>query len=194
MSDRYDEGTRAVVDAAVEEARRFGHRWVGTEHLLLALAARSGTLPSAVAGLLPAAGAIRAKLTAVAGPVGRDADLLRTVGIDLDRVRAAARETFGGPAIEAAQRRRPHQTWQPWRRGPRRCGPLVAERLSFAPRAEQALAQAARDADRRRNRLIDPAAVLTGIIAVEGSMASRLLHSHGIRPHTIRMALESPVG
>ena len=81
MIDRYDEGTRVVVDAAVVEARRLGHRWVGTEHLLLALAARSDTLPSAVAGLLPTAGAIRAGLTAIAGPVGRDAELLRTVGI-----------------------------------------------------------------------------------------------------------------
>jgi len=38
MFERFTEPSRRVVVVAQEEARRFGHGWVGTEHLLLAVA------------------------------------------------------------------------------------------------------------------------------------------------------------
>jgi ATP-dependent Clp protease ATP-binding subunit ClpA len=42
------EGTKAVIALAVAEARRLGHRYVGTEHLVLALLAYEDDIPSRV--------------------------------------------------------------------------------------------------------------------------------------------------
>src|SRR5438067_6288145 len=47
----FNEPARAVVARALEEARGFGHRYLGTEHLLLALSAESGLAGSALAEL-----------------------------------------------------------------------------------------------------------------------------------------------
>jgi Clp amino terminal domain, pathogenicity island component len=61
---------------------------VGTEHLLLALIRRRELLPEPVAVLLPSdARAVTAALDGLlGGPPTRDAELLKTLGIDLDEV------------------------------------------------------------------------------------------------------------
>ena len=51
--DRCDQNTIAVFNTAVVEARRLGHGYVGTEHLLVALMRHRELLPAAVAELLP---------------------------------------------------------------------------------------------------------------------------------------------
>lgn len=43
----------AVFNTAVAEARRLGHNYVGTEHLLLALMRHRELLPDPVSALLP---------------------------------------------------------------------------------------------------------------------------------------------
>lgn len=48
MPDRFTEGARSAINHAWEEARRFHHRFVDTEHLLLGLI-RDGTTPTVVA-------------------------------------------------------------------------------------------------------------------------------------------------
>jgi ATP-dependent Clp protease ATP-binding subunit ClpA len=40
--------TKAVIAAAIEEARKFGHRYIGTEHLVLGLLAQDDAIPSKV--------------------------------------------------------------------------------------------------------------------------------------------------
>jgi hypothetical protein len=47
----FNEPARAVVARALEEARGFGHRYLGTEHLLLALSAEPGLARMTLAGL-----------------------------------------------------------------------------------------------------------------------------------------------
>lgn len=44
MSDRCDADTKSIIDAALGESRRRGHSWLGTEHVLLALAQRRDLL------------------------------------------------------------------------------------------------------------------------------------------------------
>ena len=118
MFDRCDADTMAVIDLGADESRRLGHDWLGTEHLLLAFGQRPQLLPDAAAALLPEAGAMRAALAlALSAPPPNSApELLRTVGVDLDQVRAAVRQTFGDEAVDRLSRRRVHQPWQPWRR------------------------------------------------------------------------------
>lgn len=194
MFERCDENTMAVFDTALAEARRLGHNYVGTEHLLLALMRHREFLLDTVAALLPhdvVTGALEGVLD---GPPPRDAELLKTVGIDLDQVRAAVRKTFGSDAIERLGRRRVHQPWQPWRRPSRRCMSLLAGGMGVAPRVKQAFEHARRDADRRQRPAIDPAGVLLGMVEVEDALSNRLLRDAGIDPSEVRRVLLDAAG
>ncbi len=196
MFDRCDENTVAVFDAAVEQARSLGHNYVGTEHVLLALMRHREVLPDAVAALLPRdVEAVCAALESILeGPPSLDAALLRTLGIDLDEVRAAVRRTFGSDAVERLGRRRVRQPWQPWRHPHRRCMTLLAGTMGVADRVKRALEYARDDAARRRRQLIDPAGLLLGMVEVEGSLSTRLLEDVGVDPSDVRRALLEAAG
>jgi ATP-dependent Clp protease ATP-binding subunit ClpA len=189
--DRCDADTVAIIDLGTDESRRLGHDWLGTEHLLLAIGQHREVLPAAADRLLPDAGALRAALARVlsAPPPGTAPELLKTVGVDLDQVRAAVRQTFGDEAIERLSRRRVHQPWQPWRRPSRRCTSLLTDSRSVAPRLKQAFERARHEADRRQLTTIDPATLLIGMIDVEDALSNRLLDELGIDPQQLRQAL-----
>lgn len=190
MFDRCDTDTRSIIDAARDQSRRRGHNWLGTEHVLLALAQRRDLLGPEVAAILPGAGAVAMALGAdLDGPPGGDAQLLGAVGIDLESVRSAVRRTFGESPLEDLGRRRVHQPWQPWRRPRRRCMSILPGSMSIAPRLTQAFEHARREAERRKQAMIDPAALLLGMVEVEDAMSNRLLHRLGVDPHDLRRSL-----
>lgn len=189
--DRCDPNTMTTIETALAEARSLGHSWLGTEHLLLALVEHRSLLPTAVAQLLPEdADTIRAALTAeLDGPPPRDAELLATLGIDLDGVRAAVRQTFGPEALDRLAHRGVHQPWQPWRQPSRRCTSTLAGGTTLAPRVKQALEHALADADRRHKPTIDPAGLLLGMTEVDGALSNRLLRELGVPPGDVRAAI-----
>jgi ClpA/ClpB-like protein len=100
-----------VLDLAWIEADRFGHRYLGPEHVLLGVL-REGS--SGAARVLAAHGvglaAARAALGrlvergVVPGPRPSDAELLGSLGIDLDAIRGATEQAFGGKAVGWAVR------------------------------------------------------------------------------------------
>jgi ATP-dependent Clp protease ATP-binding subunit ClpA len=190
--ERCDDAALRVVDSAIGAARGLGHNYLGTEHVLFVMAKHRGLLPSAVASMLPTANVIESAIVSVIGePFRRDAQVLRTVGIDLEQVRSAVRRTFGEEAIAQLARREVHQPWQPWRRPSRRCTSLLAGNLTVATRLKQAFEIADRHAERRPERRIDPACLLLGIVEVEEALANRLLLENGVDPDDIREALIS---
>jgi ATP-dependent Clp protease ATP-binding subunit ClpA len=192
LFDRCDPDTVAVLDTALADARRLGHSWLGTEHVLLALVQHCDRLPEGVGQLLPSVAKVRAALDAeIDGPPPPDAELLRTLGIDLDAVRTTVSRTFGSDALDRLAHRRVPQPWQPWRRPRRRCVSLLAGQMSVAPRLKQALEHAANEADRRRRPMIDPAGLLLGMIETEDAMANQLLRHAGVDPHDVRAALHA---
>jgi hypothetical protein len=108
---------RQVVALAGEEASRFGHRYVGPEHLLLGMLREDGSGAARVLRMegvdLEAARAAMGRLAVrgvVPGPRPSDAELLATLGIELDVVRRDAERAFGiqglGWAIREATRAR----------------------------------------------------------------------------------------
>lgn len=192
MFDRCDPDTMQVIDCGFAEARRLGHHWLGTEHLLVALVQDRDLLPAYAAQLLPAAAQVRSTLAGeIDGPPRVDADLLATLGIDLVAVRTNVRQTFGADAVERITRRRVHQPWQPWRRPSRRCTSLLGDSMRVAPRAKEALDLAAQEASRRGRTRIDPADLLLGIIEVESALAIVLLRDSGVDPIQIKRALQA---
>ena len=103
---QWSEQTQRVLDLAWQEADRFGHRYLGPEHLVLGVLRDDG---SGAARVLEARGVdlvtARAALGrladrgVVAGPRPSDAELLGMLGIDLAAIRRTAEQTFGGLAL-----------------------------------------------------------------------------------------------
>jgi ATP-dependent Clp protease ATP-binding subunit ClpA len=100
------EHARQVLELARAEADRFGHRYLGPEHLVLGVL-RHGS--SGASRALEAAGVTLASARAelgrladrgvVLGPRPSDAELLGSLGIDLDAIRRSTEQTFGGKAV-----------------------------------------------------------------------------------------------
>jgi len=102
---------RRVVELAGDEAARFGHRYLGPEHLLLGMLRDSGgpaaTILQAQGVDLEAARAALGRLVergVVPGPRPSDAELLGSLGIDLEAVRRRTERAFGAQALGWATR------------------------------------------------------------------------------------------
>ena len=196
MFERFTDDARAIVTRATAHADALQHGWIGTEHLLLGLLDDAAGRPARL--LAPWDVQRDWVLAEVERLIGRgepdlDAGALATLGIDLDEVRSAVRQTFGDDAVERL-RRPVHQPWQPWRRPSRRCMSLLAGGMGVAPRVKQAFEHARRDADRRQRPAIDPTGLLLGMVEVEDALSNRLLRDAGIDPSEVRRVLRDATG
>jgi ATP-dependent Clp protease ATP-binding subunit ClpA len=163
MFNRFTHDARAVVERAQDEAAALGHDYLGTEHLLLGIAARGG-LPASL-GLEH--GALR---TAVASSSQQlDADALAAIGIDLDAVRRAVEESFGPGALSGRRRRRGH--------------------MRLCPKAKKALELSLREALALNDRHIGTDHILLGIARESDSGAARALTACGTTPAALRAAV-----
>ena len=110
MAQRSQHADR-VLDLAREEADRFGHRYLGPEHVLLGLLRAGGSEASRVleahgADLAAARQALGRLVDrgVVPGPRPSDAELLGALGIDLEAIRRTTEQSFGGQAVGWAVR------------------------------------------------------------------------------------------
>jgi Clp amino terminal domain, pathogenicity island component len=94
-----------VLDRSRTEAEGFGHRYLGPEHLVLGVlrdgdSGASRVLRSFGVDLAAARSELRrlADRGVVPGPRPSDDELLSSLGIDLDAIRRATEQTFGGKA------------------------------------------------------------------------------------------------
>ena len=146
----FTEPAHRVLDLARDEAERFGHRYLGPEHVLLGLLAEG---QSGAAGLLRVHGvdltAARTGLArlrdrgVVPAPRPSGAELLGSLGIDLDAVRRDTEQTFGIQAVGEATWRvtrrrgwwnRKRVVWTPL------CGPPLTAKRALWLASEQAQA------------------------------------------------------
>jgi ATP-dependent Clp protease ATP-binding subunit ClpA len=173
--ERFSQQALAAVDLARDEAERAGHRYLGPEHLVLGVLADGH---SGAAQLLRARGVelegARAALASLArqgvvpAPRPSDAELLGTLGVDLDAVRQRTEQVFGARAVGQAtwrvtRRRRwrgARVTWTPL------CGPpMVAKRaLQLASEQARALGHGA----------VDPEHLLLGVLTDAREPAGRV--------------------
>jgi hypothetical protein len=106
-----DDQARRVLDLARVEAERFGHRYLGPEHLVLGVLRDGGSGASRVLEAhgvdLPGARAQLRRLVdrgLVPGPRPSDAELLGTLGVDLAAIRRSTEQSFGRTAVGWAER------------------------------------------------------------------------------------------
>jgi len=160
--ERFTDEARQVVVAAQEEARALRAEKIEPVHLLLAL----GAAPGRGGELLRAAGADPASVRSAMARSGGalDADALAAVGIDLERVRAAAEASFGQGALDGT-------------------GDARSGHIAFADGSKRALEESLRHVLRqkrpRRGRVIDSGAVLAGLLAVTDPVVDRVLRQLG---------------
>jgi ATP-dependent Clp protease ATP-binding subunit ClpC len=105
------EQARRVLELARAEAEGFGHRYLGPEHLVLGVLRDGGSGASRVleafgVTLADARAGLRrlADRAVVAGPRPSDAELLGSLGIDLEAIRRTTEDSFGGTAVGWAVR------------------------------------------------------------------------------------------
>jgi ATP-dependent Clp protease ATP-binding subunit ClpA len=199
---------RQTVAEAQIQAVRLGHRFVGGEHLLLALASswtpagavlrEQGITPDAVraqiARLLPGAGR-PAGDPRTAGAI--DADALATIGIDLDAVRARVERTFGPGALSLPVRCSRRPAWRRIRLARRHRRPAgghspgwMASYLPLTARAKQVLDSAQRDAHAQHATTAGTEHVALAVIAADGGgMAPAVLSALGVPEARLRAAI-----
>jgi ATP-dependent Clp protease ATP-binding subunit ClpA len=155
--------------AGAAEARRLGHNYVGTEHVLLVLIRNpDGGATAVLRQLGVGADAVD---EALAGWLGTsrpkiDPDALAALGIDFEAVREQLEASFGPGALE--------QT--------------LAACLSICPRLKMALAYALDHAD--GTPLADEH-ILLGMLSIRDCVASRVLAKLGVSLPAAQAALAS---
>ncbi len=186
MFERFTPEARRIVVDGVELALRLRHDFLGSEHLLIALA---GTGPNAATRAMIACGFDPARaeedLATIVPSWGddlgeADAAALRAIGVDLDEVRRRTEASFGPGALERQRRWRGH-------RRSRVCG------LAFLPEAKRALELALREAIRLDRRAIGPEHVLLGLLRIDGT-STQLIRAQDIDPERLRSEVERGLG
>ena len=188
MFERFTDRAREGLVLAQEEARRLQHNYIGTEHLLLGVARQGDGLgAAALRGVGFDADAARAEVSPrPGGEHGSglrpgDADVLRSIGIDLDEVRRQAEEAFGPGALDRAR--------------PPRCRPLSRSNATpFTPRAKKVLELALRESLALRHNYIGTEHVLLGLLREEQGLAAALLCRQGIALDAVRSAVLAELG
>jgi ATP-dependent Clp protease ATP-binding subunit ClpA len=151
--------------AGADEARRLGHGYIGTEHVLLALTRDPDSRAARVLRRLGVThrdiqdSACLAELWAPR----IDADALASLGVDLGTVRERLEERFGRRALEDTRAGMLEQTGEQIR--------------CVAPRLKLALAYAL---DRAGERPVQDEHVLLGMLSIRDSLAARALAELGV--------------
>jgi ATP-dependent Clp protease ATP-binding subunit ClpA len=191
-----DPDARTAGMRAFDHAIRLGHRYLGSEHILLALAA-TGDPAGAVLrehGLSPAR--VEAELVRLAG-AGLFGDLdraaLASAGIDVDAVRTQAEATFGPQALSRANQA-VHRGPLISRWNPRRVRISGAQRdgvfLPHSRSAEQALRNARQEAAARHAPEVSTGHLALGLIAADDGLVPPILAALGVSVPDLRTAIE----
>jgi len=185
MFERFTDQARHVVKQARAEAEGLGHRYIGTEHLLLAmLHPDSGLAYTGLSGAGLTRDRVRAAVEKEIGQGGlgdADAEALRSIGIDLPAVRAKLEELFGPGALDPPvpeprrgllRRRRPQ--------GPPGHG------VPFVPRSKKVLELSLREAIRLKHNYIGSEHILLGLIREGEGLAAKILVDLGVSLEDLR--------
>ena len=180
MFERFTDRARNVVVDAQASARRLGHGYTGTEHLLLALLQGDGIAARVLGSLGVTAAAVEREVLAEVGrgPFGqRDAEALGAIGIDLEEVRRRVEASFGPGALY----------WRPGR-GCRRARriPLAGGHIPFSPRAKKVLELSLREALALKHNYIGTEHILLGLVREGEGLAMLILTRLGTGPQMVR--------
>ena len=196
MFERFTTAAREVVINAQQEARRLGHPFIGTEHVLLGLIHDPGSATTRLLsphGLDPAT--VGADIQRLVGDKfepdlsftetdAEDAAALKAIGIDLAKVRAAIEASFGAGSLQLS---RP----SPRRRG--LFGRKTGGHLPFSSRAKKVLELSLREAIRLKHNFIAPEHIMLGLLREGEGLACRILADHDVDFAQLRAGLTDSI-
>ena len=173
MFERFTTEARESVRKAQAEARELGHADIGTEHLLLGIAATPGPAATVLGGHGITPDGLRQRLLTLSGDE-LDPAALATLGIDLERVKEATEAHLGPGALD---RKRPT---------------VRGGHLPLTKRAKKVLELSLREALHLKSGEIGSGHLLLGILRDAGDdntgpgLAGRLLRDAGLEVPTLR--------
>jgi ATP-dependent Clp protease ATP-binding subunit ClpA len=187
MLERFSKTARGAVTRARDEAQSLHDGHIGPEHLLLALLdehpePEPGAPPSVAAAVLTGRGVtaarVRSALTQSPEP-DLDAEALASLGIDLEKVRAAAEASFGPGVLDPPQ-------------DAARAG---SGRIAFGKPAKKVLELAVRAAVAERSPTITSGHLLIGVLGSGFSGAvEQLLAEAGVDQAAVRAEMAQHAG
>ena len=136
MFERLTDRARRVMELAEQEARRFNHEYIGTEHILLGLVEEAG---------------------------GRGANVLKTSGVDLNKVRLEVEKLV--------------------KSGP---DPVAKGKLPSTPRAKEVVKHALKEAKRLHHNYIGTEHLLVALLLEGEGVAAQVLMNLGIELENVR--------
>ena len=205
MFERFTTSARAVVVDAQAQARRLGHRRVGTEHVLLALCAPDEPIGTLLRSFGVTTGVVDGVLAQMPLPsLDGDRVALASLGIDLDRVRAAVEANYGPGALDVEQRGdgdgigtrvRRRRRLSPHRRrrlfGDQTCAePERGGHIPFSPRVKKCLELSLREALRLHHNFIAPEHIALGVLREGQGLACLILANRSVPFGTLQAAVE----
>ena len=176
MFERFTTQARSVVTLAQGEARELGHPNVGTHHLLLGILDEPNAAGGRALGALGVDGnEVRDEIRRIDQERStfseKDAEALRSVGVDLDEVRNRVEEAFGPGALE---------------RGTSDGRRLGAGHIPFTAKSKKALELALREALHLGHRSIGTEHLLLGLVRDETCSAARILAARAVDRERVR--------
>ncbi|WP_406233632.1 Clp protease N-terminal domain-containing protein [Nocardia sp. NBC_01009] len=189
MFERFSRAARTAIVMAQEDARELRSSTIDVEHVLLGVLSQG---EQELQELLAEAGithdGVRSNLAqpGKSQPLGEeDAEALRSIGIDLDAVRESLEATFGEDALDRVT---PEQ---------QRLGPFGWGRggnfghIPFARDAKKVVELSLREALARKDKTIESAHLLLGILRAPNATTTRLLGGSGaiaeLRPKVLAL-------
>lgn len=175
MFERFTTQAREVVVAAQAQSRQLNHRYIGTEHLLLALITVGPGIASTVladAGL--EVGRVTAEIERLVGSPtlsDSDAEALGAIGIDLNAVRAKLEESFGVGALDHDRESEQRGLFR------RRSG---RGHIPFTARAKKVLELSLREAIHMRSNSIGAEHILLGLLREGEGLAAKVITGFGV--------------
>ncbi|WP_370010837.1 Clp protease N-terminal domain-containing protein [Nocardia cyriacigeorgica] len=171
MFERFSKNARLAVVVAQEEARQLRAPEIRVEHVLLGVLSQA---EPAMRETLAAAGLTHADVAAALAedgknaPLGdRDAEALRSIGIDLDAVRDSLEATFGEDALDRAEPPEP--------RGRFGRGAMKFGHIRFSRDAKKTLELALREALARKDKGIESGHILLAILRAPNATTTALI-------------------
>jgi ATP-dependent Clp protease ATP-binding subunit ClpA len=193
MFEKFTRTARQAVVVAQQGARELGHTWVGTEHLLLAVATAEDATGAALRDLGVTPDRIRGELIRMgpgrADPKDPFADLDRTalasIGIDIDVVRDKIEASLGPAAFRPRPIRRSGLA-----RLLHRYPPVPGGHIPFTKKAKSALEQSVRQALLRGSAEIDVEHLALALVTLRTSTVDHILDRLGVTCAAVRDAIQ----
>ena len=188
MFERFTPDSRQAVVDAQTFARRLGHSWIGTEHLLFALALSPGRTGEFLRERDVTPQHVEQEFLRLigSGHGDLDRDALAAIGIDLDTVQERIEAAFGPGALSSCAPRRRH-----WPRSRHEYHGPVTGHIPFTKRSKKCLELTLGEARAAHSSSIGADHLAAALFSMSDGVPPLILAAIGVSGPDLRMEILS---